>query len=207
MLHLWSLATWNLEVTHDAGHPEWIDAPVTNWNFDNPAESEGNYFEREMELVRLPQPLHLFTAWYIDELCDQLYLTCIDPRGKTLIRLLEETSYRDEIPRIHLASIALSHLVILRNGFYAFTFAYFGAGGYAISAIRLVSSCGLRKESKTMEENTGETLDEAAGARIPVTMTRRGTETKRAGHSSALSKEEAARRIPRNSSSMPVSRR
>ena len=30
MLHLWSLATWNLEVTHDAGNPEWVDAPVTN---------------------------------------------------------------------------------------------------------------------------------------------------------------------------------
>lgn len=128
MLHLWSLATWNLEVTHDAGHPEWIDTPITNWNFDNLAESEGNYFDGEKWTVSLPQPLHLFTAWYIDELCDQLYLTCIDPRGKTLIRLLEEIPYRDEIPRIHLASIALSHLCYTENGFYTFTFAYFYGG-------------------------------------------------------------------------------
>lgn len=128
MLHLWSIATWNLDITHDAGIPEWIDAPITDWNIGNLATSEGNSFDGEKWTVRLPQPLHLFTAWHMDELCDQLYLTCIDPRGITLIRLLEDIPFRDDIPRIHLASIALSHLWYTEDGFYTFTFAYFYRG-------------------------------------------------------------------------------
>jgi len=128
VLHLWSVATWNLEVTHDAGQPEWLDAPVTSWTIESLESSAEHSFDGEKWTVILPQPLNLLTAWHMDEPCDQLYLTCIDPRGKTLIRLLEEIPYRDDIPRIHLASIALSHLWYTENGFYTFTFAYFYGG-------------------------------------------------------------------------------
>ncbi|MCY4061564.1 MAG: hypothetical protein OXG53_04275 [Chloroflexi bacterium] len=124
MLHLWSLATWNLEVTHDAGHPEWLDAPVTSWTIEDLETSTGNSFDGEKWTVRLPQPLNLLTAWHMDEPCDQLYLTCIDPRGKTLIRLLQEIHYRDDLPRIQLTSIALPQLWYTEDGFYEFTFAY-----------------------------------------------------------------------------------
>jgi len=48
-----------------------------------------------------------------------------------------------------------------------------------------------------MEENTGK--NEAGGRRIPVTMSWHGVPTL------CLSKEEAAKQRPRNSSSMPVS--
>ncbi len=128
MLHLWSVATWELEVTHDAGQPEWIDAPVTDWNIGNVESSDESFFDGEKWTVRLPQPLHLFTAWHMDEPCDQLYVTCIDPRGNTLARLLQDITYGDHIPRIHLASIALNHLWYTEDGFYAFTFAYFFEG-------------------------------------------------------------------------------
>ena len=128
MLHLWSLATWNLEVTHDAGQPEWIDTPVTNWNFDNLAEGEGNYFDGEKWTVSLPQELHLLTAWYMDEFCEHLYISCIEPRGKTLMKILEEIEFQEDIPKIHLASIPLSHLWYTEDGFYTFTFAYFYGG-------------------------------------------------------------------------------
>lgn len=105
-----------------------MDTPITSWTIESLEATAGNSFDGEKWTVRLPQPLHLFTAWYIDELCDQLYLTCIDPRGKTLIRLLEEIPYRDELPRTHLASIALPHLWYTVNGFYTFTLAYFNEG-------------------------------------------------------------------------------
>ena len=109
MLHLWSLATWNFEITHDAGHPEWIDTPITNWNIKNLRASEGNTFDGEKWTIRLPQSLNLLTAWYMDEVCEHLYLTCIDPRGITLLKLLDEIEVQEDIPKIHLAGIPLSH--------------------------------------------------------------------------------------------------
>lgn len=128
MLHLWSLATWNLDVTHDAGNPEWIDAPVTNWNVDNLATGAGNTFDGEKWSIRLPQPLHLLTAWYMDEICEHLYVTCIDPRGITLLKLLNEIEVQEDLPRIHLVGLPLSHLWYTVDGFYTFTFAYFYGG-------------------------------------------------------------------------------
>lgn len=128
MLHLWSLATWNLEVTHDAGNPEWIDTPVTNWKFESLAANEAQFFDGEKWTIRLPQPLNLLTAWYMDEVCEHLFMTCIDPRGITLHKLLNEVEVQEDIPKIHLAGIPLSHLWYIVNGFYTFTFAWFYGG-------------------------------------------------------------------------------
>lgn len=108
MLHLWSLATWNLEITHDAGNPEWIDTPVTNWKFESLAANEAHSFDGDKWTIRLPQPLNLLTAWYMDEVCEHLFLTCIDPRGITLHKLLNEIEVQEDIPKIHLAGIPLS---------------------------------------------------------------------------------------------------
>lgn len=119
-----------------------LDTPVTSWKIDNIAESEGNYFDGEKWTVRLPQPLKLVTAWNVDEPCDQLYLTCIDPRGKTLIRLLQEIEPRDDIPRIQLTSIALPYLWYTEDGFYTLTVACVGGGfpfqRYGSIALRLM---------------------------------------------------------------------
>lgn len=108
MLHLWSLATWNLEVTHDAGQPEWLDTPITSWTIENLEADAANAFDGEKWTVRLPQPMNLITAWFTDERCDQLYLSCIDPRGRTLMRIVEGIPYREDLPRIQLSNIALS---------------------------------------------------------------------------------------------------
>ena len=128
MLHLWSLATWNLEVTHDAGNPEWIDTPVTNWKFESLAANEAQFFDGEKWTIRLPQPLNQLTAWYMDEVCEHLFMTCIDPRGITLHKLLNEVEVQEDIPKIHLAGIPLSHSWNTVNGFYTFTFAWFYGG-------------------------------------------------------------------------------
>ena len=99
MQHLWSVATWNLEITHDAGRPEWIDTPITNYRFRNLASSGLHAYDGEKWSVRLPRPLHLLTAWYTDEYCEQLYVTCIDPRGITLRRLLRDVGAQEDLPK------------------------------------------------------------------------------------------------------------
>ena len=47
MLHLWSLATWGMDITHDAGKPEWIDAPATEVSIGKHSTSEGHVFDGE----------------------------------------------------------------------------------------------------------------------------------------------------------------
>ena len=128
MLHLWSLATWGMDITHDAGMPEWIDAPVTEVSVGKLSESEDHAFDGERWTFRLPKPLYLMTAWYMDELCEHLYVTCIDPRGKTLHRILEELEVQEDIPKLNTTGIPLTHLWYTVDGFYTFTFAYMYGG-------------------------------------------------------------------------------
>jgi len=128
LLHLWSLATWGLDITHDAGTPEWIDTPVTNYTIDNLSASGGHSFDGEKWTIRLPKTLQLLTAWYMDELCEHLYFTCIDPNGITLYRLLDELEVQEHIPRLHVHGMPLTHLWYTVDGFYTFTFTYFFGG-------------------------------------------------------------------------------
>lgn len=128
MLHLWSMATWGLQITHDAGMPEWIDMPVTNWTINHLSSSEGHSFDGERWVIRLPKTSHLLTAWYMDELCEHLYFTCIDPRGITLHKVLDELQVQENLPRINIAGIPLTHLWYTVDGFYTFTFTYFYGG-------------------------------------------------------------------------------
>ena len=128
MLHLWSLATWGVHITHDAGMPEWIDQPVTNWVIENLTLSDESFSDGGKWTLRLPATLHLLTAWWMDEYCEDLYITCIDPNGITLHRSLIEQEFQENIPRIHVANIPLSHLWYTVDGFYTFTFTYFYGG-------------------------------------------------------------------------------
>ena len=122
MLHLWSLATRHVDITHDAGQPEWIDAPITNYTIDSLSASEGHHFDGEKWTIRLPRDLRLMTAWYIDELCEQLLFTCIDPNGITLFRQLHDLEFREDIPRLSVHGLPLAHLWYTVTGVYAFTF-------------------------------------------------------------------------------------
>ena len=128
MQHLWSVATWDSTITHDAGMPEWIDRPLTEWKFDSRDLIGGNPFDGTKCAIQLPQTLHLVTAWYMDELCEDLYLTCIDPRGITLYRDLLEQKFQESIPTIKIAGIPLTRLWYTVDGTYTFTFAYFFGG-------------------------------------------------------------------------------
>ena len=128
MLHLWSLATWGVHITHDAGMPEWIDTPVTNWIIDNLSPSGGHTFDGKKWTIRLPTTLQLLTAWYMDEFCEHLYITFIDPRGITLHKILDELEVQEDIPRLNIGGIPLTHLWYTVDGFYTFTFTYFYGG-------------------------------------------------------------------------------
>ena len=128
MLHLWSLATTGTHITHDAGMPEWIDKPITEWVIEDLSENNGHSYDGNKWMIRLPQTLHLLTAWYVDEVCEHLYFTCIDPNGITLHRDLLDRAVLENIPRTNIAGIPLSHLWYTVNGFYTFTFTYFFGG-------------------------------------------------------------------------------
>lgn len=128
MQHLWSLATWNLEITHDAGEPEWIDTPVTRLALEDIVTPEQSRFDGEKWIVPLLKPLNLLTAWYMDELCEHLYVTCIDPRGITVHKLLHELDVQEDLPKTHLTGIPLTDLWYTVDGFYTFTVAYFYGG-------------------------------------------------------------------------------
>ena len=124
MLHLWSLATWGIDVTHDAGKPEWIDTPVTRINIGDLSPGEGRNFDGSRWTVRLPRTLYLLTAWYMDELCEHLYVTCQDPHGITVQRILDELEVEEDLPRLHIAGINLKHLWYTVDGIYTFTSAF-----------------------------------------------------------------------------------
>jgi len=128
VLHLWSLATFGVDITHDAGKPEWIDAPVTGWTIDDLSPSGGHTFDGETWTIRLPETMYLLTAWYMDELCEHLYVTCLDPRGKTVWKMLDELEVEENLPRLNIAAVPLTHLWYTVDGLYTFTFAYFYGG-------------------------------------------------------------------------------
>ena len=128
MLHLWSLATTGTHITPDAGMPEWIDKPITEWIIEDLSESNGHTYDGDKWIIRLPQTLHLLTAWYVDEICEHLFFTCIDPNGITLYREILDREMLEDIPRTNIAGIPLSHLWYTENGFYTFTFTYFFGG-------------------------------------------------------------------------------
>ena len=147
MLHLWSLATWAVEITHDAGTPEWIDAPVTRVNIGDISRSESYRFDGERWIVRLPKTLNLLTAWYMDELCEHLYITCIDPRGITVHRILEELDVQEDITRLSTTGIPIAYLWYTVDGFYTFSFTYM-YGGLPYQHIGSFRMMLTRKESK-----------------------------------------------------------
>ena len=82
--------------------PEWIDAPVTGWTIDDLSPTGGHTFDGETWTIRLPQTMYLLTAWYMDELCEHLYITCLDPRGKTVYKMLDELEVEENLPRLNM---------------------------------------------------------------------------------------------------------
>lgn len=63
MRHLWTTVTTENTVTHDAGEPEWLDLPLTDFVVDATPEID------ELPLVReLDPPWLLLSRWLIDEI-------------------------------------------------------------------------------------------------------------------------------------------
>ena len=64
----------------------------------------------------------------MDELCEHLYVTCLDPRGVTLHKQLNELEVHEDLPKVHLTGLPLDRLWYTVDGFYTFTLAYFYGG-------------------------------------------------------------------------------
>ncbi len=63
MRHLWTTVTTENTVTHDAGEPEWLDLPLTDFVVDATPEID------ELPLAReLDPPWLLLSRWLIDEI-------------------------------------------------------------------------------------------------------------------------------------------
>ncbi len=64
----------------------------------------------------------------MDELCEHLYFTSIDPNGITLFRMLDEVAVQEDLPKLSVNGMPLTHLWYTVDGFYTFTFTYFYGG-------------------------------------------------------------------------------
>ena len=70
------------------------------------------------------QTLYVYTAWHMDEVCNGLYLTCIDPLGKTIAKVLVTRDVQVALPRVVLSSVHLDELWYTVEGFYTFTLSH-----------------------------------------------------------------------------------
>ena len=98
MQHLWSIATWDQIVTHDAGRAEWVDTPIMHLDIGDLAPDSSIFFEGQFWTVELARDLYLMSAWHLDEDHDGIYFTCIDPHGITLHQEVRAAGHYGQLP-------------------------------------------------------------------------------------------------------------
>ena len=140
MVHLWTVATWELEITPDAGYAEWIGAPLTELTFDLWSPHDDYIMDDGVWSIPLPDTLFVYSAWHMDEVCNGLYLTCLDPRGKTIHQQLIPNDLQIDPPRVVRSSVPLTHVWYTVDGYYTFTLAhcYDGLPYLPSSSIRIL---------------------------------------------------------------------
>lgn len=57
--------------------------------------------------------------------CVTLYFTGIDPNGITLFRIMDKLKVQEDIPKLSVKGLPLTHLSYTVDGFYTFMFTYF----------------------------------------------------------------------------------
>lgn len=84
MQHLWSAATWDLQLNDDAIDESMIAVPVTILTLDIRAEYIVSQSRAPVYKVPLDRNLYLLTAWYVHDFLDKLHISLSDPSGREL---------------------------------------------------------------------------------------------------------------------------
>ncbi len=128
MQHLWSTATWELQVNEDSYDESTIGLPVTILSLDIPEKRKTSQSTIPVHKVALDRDLHLLTAWYVHDFLDELYISFTDPNGRQLwYNEPRPTSKGISTRAVHI--IPIGHLWYSLDGLYKFTFQFGNSDG------------------------------------------------------------------------------
>ena len=121
MRHLWSAATWELQVDDDSHEESMIQIPVSILNLDIEEKYLVSHSPIQVYGVPLSSTLHLLTAWYVHDFLDKLHISLFDPNGR-------ELWYSEPKRKLGGISTRAVHVIPIRNlrysvdGLYEFAF-------------------------------------------------------------------------------------
>lgn len=84
MQHLWSAATWELQINEESQDESTIGLPVTILSLDIQGKRKTSQSRPPVRKVALDRDLYLLTAWYVHDFLDELYISLTDPNGRQL---------------------------------------------------------------------------------------------------------------------------
>ncbi len=121
MQHLWSAATWELQINEESQDESTIGLPVTILSLDIQGKRKTSQSRPPVRKVALDRDLYLLTAWYVHDFLDRLHISYTDPNGRQLW-------YTEPKPRsrgisteaIH--TVPISYLWYSIDGLYTFRF-------------------------------------------------------------------------------------
>lgn len=123
MQHLWSAATWELQVNEKSSDESTIGVPVTILSLDIPEKRKTSQSGIPVQKVALDRDLYLLTAWYVHDFLDKLYISLSDPHGRQLwYTEPKPTSLGISTRAVH--AIPIAHLWYSVDGLYKFTFQF-----------------------------------------------------------------------------------
>lgn len=148
MQHLWSAATWELQVNADAIDESMIAVPATILALDIRAEYIVSQLRAAVYKVPLGMNLYVLTAWYVHDFLDKLHISLTDPNGV-------ELWYNEPKPRskgistraVHV--IPIDHLWYSEDGLYTFSLHFSNDDGYKSEAgsFRIALNGSRRKKN------------------------------------------------------------
>ena len=148
MQHLWSAATWELQVNADAVDDSMIAVPVTILSLDIREEYIESQAREPVYKVPLDMNLYLLTAWYVHDFLDKLRITLTDPNRIQLWYNEPKPKSKGISTRaVHI--IPIGHLWYSVDGLYQFTFQFSNDDGYRSEAgsFRIVLNSTRRKKN------------------------------------------------------------
>ena len=123
MQHLWSAATWELQVNEAAHDESTIGVPVTILTLDIPEKRKTSQSGTPVQNVALDRDLYLLTAWYVHDFLDELYISLTDPNGRQLWYTEAKSRSRGILTKaIHI--LPIGDLWYSVDGLYAFSFQF-----------------------------------------------------------------------------------
>ena len=81
MQHLWSAATWELQVDEDASDESMIRVPVTILSLDSSQRRRITQVPIPFYEVPSAKDLFLITVWYVHDFLDRMHISFSDPSG------------------------------------------------------------------------------------------------------------------------------